>query len=300
VQEYSKRHSEEEKDSTKGRTDTEETEGSRVGIDAATKAKKSEKASRLGLILLAERANSPELERSAGVEEPKAGGEGESTAGPQQVLQNCGETVGGTSKEERCFAFLSEQKVLEGIASSKVGKVTNKVVTCAVDAAVSDSAASTVLASRKADAALEFHALLGFAPKSRGGGEGGDVSSRVGAKGDGGESARINERAGGEAVREDRKPIPKHIKSLPMSLDSLAMIAVSLYAATLSRIHFFPSSSLVYSLPHFRAHFFLFSFVCYLFFFACSRLQCLSSTLFPSHPLIIDTVVVLSCSASEL
>ena len=32
------------------------------------------------------------------------------------------------------------------------------------------------------------------------------VSARVGAKGDGGESARINERAGGEAVREDLKP----------------------------------------------------------------------------------------------
>ena len=274
MQEYLKRHTEEEKDSTKGRTDTEKTEGSRVGIDAATEDKKSEKASRLGLILLAER-NSPELEKRAGVEEPKlAGSEGESTAGPQQVLQNCGKTVVGTSKEELCFAFLSEQKLLEDITSSKVEKVTKKVVTCA---AVSDSAASTVLASRKADAALEFNALLGFAPKSRGGGgeggEGGDVSARVGAKGDGGESAQINERAGGEAVREDRKHLPKHIKSLPMSLDSLAMIAVSLYAATLSRIRFFPSSSLVYSLPlfpMFRAQFSLFSFVCRLFSFACS------------------------------
>jgi len=52
-------------------------------------------------------------------------------------------------------------------------------------------------------------------------GDGGDVSARVGARGDHGESARINERAYGEAVREDRKPTPKHISSLSMSLDSL-------------------------------------------------------------------------------
>jgi len=79
---------------------------------------------------------------------------------------------GENSQEELCFAFFSEQKLLEGIASSEVEKVTNKIVTCAVDAAVSDLTASTVLVSRKADsdAALEFYALLGFVPKSPGGG----------------------------------------------------------------------------------------------------------------------------------
>jgi len=62
--------------------------------------------------------------------------------------------------------------LLEGIANSEVEKVTNKVVTCAVDAGVSDSAASTMLVSRQADsdAAQEFYALLGFVPKSPGGG----------------------------------------------------------------------------------------------------------------------------------
>ena len=69
---------------------------------------------------------------------------------------------GGNSQEELFFAFFSEQKLLEGIANSEVQKVTSKVVTSAVDAGVSDSAASTMLVSRKvdSDAAQEFYALL--------------------------------------------------------------------------------------------------------------------------------------------